>query len=207
VLSFMAAGTGSGALSVWERRTLAAAAVAGILGFFSLSQVGLPDWTPQFVQAHQLGLAVYCLVPALLGVAVLKTPALRQSGLRLAFLVLGAAFFLPTYLFDDPMSATLGYAIAHGLQYVVFMGVVSVSKRAPLASLVILAGLSTVGALALNAAVQAPDLLGSSYGFAIYGAFVGIVMSHFVLDAGIWRLREPFQRGYMRERFFFVFNR
>jgi hypothetical protein len=207
VLSFMAAGTGSGPLSAWERRTLAAAAVAGILGFFSLNKVGLSDWAPQFAQAHQLGLAVYALVPVLLGVAVLRTPALRQSGLRLAFLVLGASFFLPTYLFDDPMSATLGYAIAHGLQYVVFMGVVSVGKRAPSASLVMLASLATVGAMALNAAIQAPDLLGSSYGFAVYGAFVGIVMSHFVLDAGIWRLREPFQRGYMRERFFFVFNR
>ncbi|HET6195985.1 MAG TPA: hypothetical protein VFE12_09530, partial [Acetobacteraceae bacterium] len=42
VLSFIAAGTGSGRLSVWERRTLAAAAVAGILGFFSLTSIGLP---------------------------------------------------------------------------------------------------------------------------------------------------------------------
>jgi len=32
-------------------------------------------------------------------------------------------------------------------------------------------------------------------------------MAHFVLDAGLWRLRQPFQRRYMRERFHFVFDR
>ena len=46
VLSFIAAGTGSGPLSVWERRTRAAAAVAGILGFFSLARIGLGDLAP-----------------------------------------------------------------------------------------------------------------------------------------------------------------
>jgi hypothetical protein len=207
VLSFIAAGTGSGPLSAWERHTLAVAAVAGILGFFSLNKIGLSSLAPQLLQLHQLGMAVYLLVPVALGIAILKTPALRSSGLRLGYLVIGASFFLPTYLFDDQMSATMGYAIAHGLQYVVFMGVVSVSKRAPIASLVMLVGMSTLGALMLNAAIRAPDVSQSPYAFAIYGAFVGAVIAHFILDAGIWRLREPFQRGYMRERFFFVFNR
>ena len=38
------------------------------------------------------------------------------------------------------------------------------------------------------------------------GLVVGVVMSHFIVDAGIWRLREPFQRGYMRRKFDFVFR-
>jgi len=207
VLSFIAAGTGSGPLSVWERRTLAAAAAAGILGLFSLSQIGLSAWAPQFALLHKLGAAVYVAVAVLFVIAVARTPALAANPLRLAFLALGASFFLPTYLFDDAMSATTGYAYAHGLQYVVFMGIVSVRRNAPIASFVMLLGLSTLGALLLNAAVTAPDIADLPYGFAIYGVFVGTVMSHFVLDAGIWRLREPFQRGYMRERFAFVFNR
>ena len=207
VLSFVAAGTGSGPLSVWERRTLAAAAVAGILGFFSLNRIGLGDWAQQFAVAHQLGAVVYLAVPVLFATAVAKTPALAGCRLRLAFLAMGASFFLPTYLFDDPMSATMGYALAHGLQYVVFMGIVSVRRKGPAASLATLLGLSVLGALLLNAAVAAPDIADLPYGLAIYGVFVGTVMSHFVLDAGIWRLREPFQRGYMRERFSFVFSR
>ena len=79
--------------------------------------------------------------------------------------------------------------------------------RPPVASLVLLAAISTLGALALNAAVVAADISDFAYGYAVYGAFIGIVMTHFVLDAGIWRLRERFQRGYMRERFSFVFDR
>lgn len=207
VLSFIAAGTGSGPLSVWERRTLAAAAVAGILGFFSLSRIGLGDWASQLAQLHQLGAVTYLAVPVFFAIAVAKAPSLADCKLRLIFLALGASFFLPTYLFDDPMSATMGYALAHGLQYVVFMGIVSVRRRAPITSLIMLLGLSVLGALLLNAAVGAPDITDLPYGFAIYGVFVGTVMSHFVLDAGIWRLREPFQRAYMRERFSFVFNR
>jgi hypothetical protein len=87
------------------------------------------------------------------------------------------------------------------------MGIVSVRRKAPIASLVTLLGLSVLGAVLLNAAVTAPDIADLPCGLAIYGVFVGIVMTHFVLDAGIWRLREPFQRGYMRERFSFVFHR
>ena len=207
VLSFIAAGTGSGPLSVWERRTLAAAAVAGILGFFSLAKIGLGDWAAQFAVVHKLGAVVYLAVPVLFTTAIIKTPALGACRLRLAFLALGASFFLPTYLFDDQISATMGYALAHGLQYVVFMGIVSARQRAPIASLVTLLGLSVLGALLLNAAVRAPDIADLPYGLAIYGVFAGVVMSHFILDAGIWRLREPFQRSYMRERFSFVFNR
>ena len=87
------------------------------------------------------------------------------------------------------------------------MGVVSGNRHKPIASLLLLVGIATVGAFVLNDALQAPDLSTSPYAFAIYGAFIGTVMAHFVIDAGIWRLREPFQRGYMRKRFFFVFDR
>jgi len=207
LLSFVAAGTGSGPSSIWERRTLMVAAVAGILGFFSLNRIGLSSLAPEFTALHRLGMLLYLAIPVLLVVAVIKVPALRTNRLRLVFLLLGASFFLPTFLFDDQISATMGYAIAHGLQYLVFMGVVAVARRPAFASLAMLAGLSTLGALLLNAAVAAPDTSTLSWRFAIYGAFVGIVMAHFVLDAGIWRLRERFQRGYMRERFAFVFDR
>jgi hypothetical protein len=205
LLSFVAAGTGSGPLSVWERRTLMLSAVAAILGFFSLNPIGLPGLSTEFAWAHRLGGLVYLLSPIALAITLVKVPALRRSPLRLCFLIIGAAFFLPTYLFDNATSATLGYAIAHGLQYLVFMGVVAL-KRRPLVSLAVMAAIGAAGAVLLNAGIMAPDA-GLPWGNALYGAFVGTVMAHFVLDAGIWRLREPFQRKYVRERFAFVFSR
>lgn len=205
LLSFVAAGTGSGPLSVWERRTVMLSAVAGILGFFSLNPVGLPGWSEAFARAHELGGIVYLLSPIALAITIVKVPTLRSHPLRLGFLLIGAAFFLPTFLFDNATSATLGYAIAHGLQYLVFMGVVAM-KRRPLVSLAVMAAIGASGAVLLNAGIMAPDT-GLARGNALYGAFIGTVMAHFVLDAGIWRLREPFQRGYMRSRFSFVFRR
>ena len=207
LLSFVAAGSDRVPLSVWERRTLALSAIAGILGFFKLYSVGLPGLSAQFAWAHQLGAGLWLLSPLAFGMALLKSPSLRANGLRVACLALGMLFFLPTFLFSDWISATLSYAVAHGLQYLVFMGFVAVGRPNPIASLVMLAGLGTLGGLALNAAILAPEWPDFPYGHAAYGAFLGGVMAHFVLDAGLWRLRQPFQRRYMRERFHFVFDR
>jgi hypothetical protein len=207
ILSFVAAGTGSGPTFIWERRTLMMAALAGILGFFSLNNIGLSTFGPEFTELHQVGKLLYLTVPILLAVAVAKVPALRTNRLRLAYLFLGASFFLPTFLFDDQISATMGYAIAHGMQYLVFMGVVGIGKRPALASLTMLAGISTLGGLLLNGAVIAANVTDLPHRYAIYGAFVGIVMTHFVLDASLWRLRERFQRDYIRQKFSFVFDR
>ena len=207
LLSFVAAGTDGVPMSVWERRTLAVAAFAGILGFFSLASIGLPTWASEFRWLHDAGAVVYLLSPVAFCVAMAKTPALRTNRPRLACLLFGMLFFAPTFLFTDWISATLSYALAHGLQYLVFMAFVSIGRPNPIASLAILLGLGTLGALALNAAILAPDWLDFPYGYAAYGAFVGVVMAHFVLDAGLWRLREPFQRSYMREKFYFIFDR
>jgi hypothetical protein len=142
------------------------------------------------------------LLPIGVAVALLHSKALRTNRLRLAFFIFGTVFFLPIYLFDDPATAIAGYAIAHGLQYVVFMAFVGIDKRPLLPSLAILAGIGAIyAALALWLLDNVPQ-----FGNGLFGAFIGLVMTHFVLDAGIWRLREPFQRGYMREKFSFVFG-
>jgi hypothetical protein len=207
LVSFVAAGTDRVPLSAWERRTLALSAIAGILGFFKLYSVGLPGLSVVFSWAHDVGAGLYVLSPLAFVVALHKNPKLRANGPRLACLALGMLFFLPTFLFSDWISATLSYAVAHGLQYLVFMGFVAVGRPNPIASLVMLVGLGILGGLALNAAVLASDWPGFGYGHAAFGAFLGAVMAHFVLDAGLWRLREPFQRKYMRQRFHFIFNR
>jgi hypothetical protein len=114
---------------------------------------------------------------------------------------------VPLFIFSDFASATLGYALGHGLQYLVFMGFVGAGKKNAIVSLATLLVMGTVGAVVLNAALLAPDWLASPFCRALYGAFYGAVMAHFVVDAGAWRLREVFQRSYMREKFYFIFSR
>jgi hypothetical protein len=203
VLSFIAAGTDGTPLSPWERRTLYLAAISGILGYFQLNGVGqgLPNLSTAYVWLHQAGLVVACLLPVTFGLAVLSAEALRTNWLRLIFFLFGTLFFLPLYLFDDPASAIFGYAVAHGLQYVVFMAFVGAKRPFPIASL------ATMSGIAIVYAVFASWLADNAPFPALSGLFVGLVSTHFVLDAGIWRLREPFQRKYMREKFNFIFER
>jgi hypothetical protein len=34
----------------------------------------------------------------------------------------------------------------------------------------------------------------------VFGAYLGTVMAHFVVDGGLWRLRDPFLRAFLARR-------
>ena len=55
-----------------------------------------------------------------------------------------------------------------------------------------------IGGVALNAASH---LHGSGPGGRlVFGAYLGAVTAHFVVDAGVWRLRDRFPRDFMARR-------
>ena len=41
----------------------------------------------------------------------------------------------------------------------------------------------------------------------VFGCYLGLVMSHFVVDTGVWRLSGSFQRQYLSEPFDFILAR
>lgn len=178
--------------------------MAGIAGIFSVTRIAPANLAEEFGLLHQIGRIGYLLVPAAFTVAVLKNSRLRTNKLRLSFFAIGALFYTPVFIFSDPVSAITSCATAHGLQYLVFMASVSGSHQKSYRSVIGLLGIATIGGFALS---QASAAAGWRFAPALNGLFVGVVMTHFVLDAGIWRLRELFQRGYMRGKFFFVFDR
>ena len=125
-----------------------------------------------------------------------SAPALRSPSVFI-FTILSWAFFVPTLLSTGELVGFWSYAMAHGAQYVIFMIVVAGRCRhglVGLAALVLVFAAMYVGFGHLN---------GSTSGSAFY---TGLVMSHFLIDAKIWRLREPLQRDIMRERFAFIFR-
>jgi len=207
LLSFVSSGTDRIPLSTWERRTLAMAAIPGMLGFLRFFDIGLPERAPEFLLAYHFGLASYALVAICFGIALAKGPQLRTNGLRLAFFTYGTLFFLPTYIFPDATSAITGFALAHGLQYLVFMGVVSGRSKNPLISSALFLGIALTGYFFLSRGLAIHELANLPYAGILYGAALGVVMTHFVMDADIWRLRGAFQRGYMRNKFDFIFAR
>jgi hypothetical protein len=128
---------------------------------------------------------------------------LAAAPLRTLIYFLLMLFYLPLFLFDDPFPAVYMYRVAHGLQYLVFMGFVAGRPRASLARRLGTLTVFTLAGGALIRMMQTPDLWGSWRETAM-GLSLGIIMWHFVLDAGVWRLSEPFQRGFMAERFDFL---
>jgi hypothetical protein len=115
-------------------------------------------------------------------------------------------FYLPLFLFQDAFSAVFIYLTAHGLQYLVFMYfVASVPRARRRRALAALAVLTVAGGAGIKM-LQTGSLWGE-YAFAILGLQLGVTTWHFLLDAGIWRLSEPFQRTYVGERFAFLRER
>ncbi len=110
-------------------------------------------------------------------------------------------------MFDSVQGAIMGYALAHGLQYFVFMYFASAKNSAqtggkPIITMVFIA--FEIGMLmtmmedqSLLARVR-PLRWQPQIADGAFGMYLGLVMSHFVIDAGIWRLRDEVSKGIHR---------
>jgi len=127
---------------------------------------------------------------------------------------------LPVFLSTNVNIGFLSYAIAHGIQYILFMSVVSLnfapqaeSQRIQLGNMVRLLILTLVVGLVFYRAadLKAVELITAHATLIrvvdfIIGAVLGATMAHFVVDAGAWRLSQSLQRMYIGKRFAFVFG-
>jgi hypothetical protein len=127
----------------------------------------------------------------------------RRSDRPAAFCVmygLALLFPLPIFLFTSPYAAVAGMTMAHGLQYLLLMGLVAAGndhrqRVVRVAQLTVVAGLGGVFLNLMSHLHGDGDLLGS-----FFGLYLGLLAGHFVVDAGIWRLREPFVRDFLTRR-------
>jgi hypothetical protein len=115
-----------------------------------------------------------------------------------AFCVVYAAslcFSLPVFVFDSPYAAVGGMTIAHGLQYLLLVGLVAAGGargKRQFVRVVAFCNVALVGGALLNAASHLHA--GDAAARFVFGAALGLAMAHFVVDAGIWRLRDPVPR-------------
>lgn len=206
ILSFLSKAE-SAPLSPTESRALSLTALAGILGVLGFSY---PAAEPMKVIVGILPEISMALMAAgwLVWIASLIRDRPQHSWRRQLAMALTLAFFFPLYFFDDIFPAFFSFATAHGLQYFVFMWMVSrprgeaATKAAP--------RIESGGQPALRRWKPALTMVGCGLGIGgliltLPLAFgLGIVMAHFVLDAGVWKLSEPFPRNYMAQRFPFL---
>jgi hypothetical protein len=111
-------------------------------------------------------------------------------------------FFLPVFVFRSPYAAVGGMTIAHGLQYLLLLGLVAAGRRQAAGRairLAVLANIALVGGAVLSAASHLHGAAAVT-GRIAFGAYLGAVMAHFVIDASLWRLRDPFPRAFLAAR-------
>jgi hypothetical protein len=202
ILAFVGLATESGPPLFLERVILNVGVFSGILGLVRLMGLEVSTVLDGYEGLlYETGCYAYLFVPALVALALLSSKRLRQSQTRVAFLILFALFYLPTYLFEDLGSAVSSYAFAHGFQYFVFMyyvGRKDGGERTTRRMLTLLAFCCSFGYLLLL--MSRKEVVGN----LLFGSYLGLVMAHFVVDAGVWRMREAFQRSYLSRPFGFV---
>ncbi len=114
------------------------------------------------------------------------------------------AFFAPVYLFGPIGMVVSG--TAHAAQYAVVMAVLATDRRQgrPLFRVAAMLVVATIY-LAFFVVLNDPKIVGAWLIPAQVAAGL-IVMWHYMIDAGLWRLRQPFQRDAVKESFPFLFS-
>jgi hypothetical protein len=202
-----------------EKIAIDCGTVLGILGTFKVlgAAVAPAYLRVSFDYLYQIGFLSF-FVLTVFSVAVYFKYFQDTSLFKTLFFFTSVFFFAPVFLSTDNNIGFLSYAIAHGLQYIIFMSVISVN-----------AGDKVRPALYKNVAVFLVFLLlvgfafwrvndlreigfvKSTWAYArmadfLFGAVLGATMSHFVVDASAWRLSMARQRSYITKRFNFVFD-
>lgn len=203
-----------------EKFVIELATVLAILGTFKVlgSAVAPAYLQRSFDYLYQAGFVTF-LVVTVLASAVYVKYFQDTSVFKTAFFFTAVLFFLPLFISTDNNIGFLSYAIAHGLQYIIFMGVISATGADPKvhASLyrnvtVFLVFLLLVGfAFWRVSDLKEIEVVKGAWAYArvadfLYGAVLGATMSHFFIDASAWRLSMARQRSYITKRFYFVFD-
>jgi hypothetical protein len=184
-----------------ERLALTGAGLAGIAGLLarpSLLQLPVrPVLATVFpvagiAFAGFVGFGTWCLAR--------RSHGQRPAGFCAVYLM-SLAFSLPIFVFASPYAAVAGLTIAHGLQYLLLMSLLAAGGPRGAQRMAGLAALCNIALLGGAALAEASDQLAARPAVRVlFGLFLGAVMAHFVIDAGLWRMRAEFPRAFLRAR-------
>lgn len=189
------------AVKPMERRALVATGCGGVLAV--LSQPALLQLRGADLLRPAFALAVTLFLVGSCGgfIALLRRPRNERPTVFCGGYIMALLFFAPVFIFGSPYAAVGTLVIVHGLQYLVLTGLVSTGDRHG-SGRFRAATFLCCGAIAAGALLSFASHLHSSgpWGRPLYGAYLGVVMSHFVVDAGVWRLRDPARRSFIAAR-------
>lgn len=193
-----------------ERRCLVASGIGGVLALVARPGVlQIVSWRlPAGVATTVFLLAAITLAGsgvAAAACAVRRWRSATTTPAAAAVYLVAAAFPLPLVVARSPYAAIGGLTLAHGLQYLLLVGRVVVGQadaRRPATSGVRLVATLAVVVAAAGVLAAASHLHGDAQLAArtAFGAYLAAVMTHFVVDAGLWRLRDEFPRRWLIQR-------
>jgi hypothetical protein len=204
-----------------ERLAIDAGTLLAIAGTFKILGTAVaPAYLHRtFDYLYRFGFITF--IGVLIFSVVVYTKFFKQTTLlKTVFFFTAVLFFVPIFLSTDNNIAFLSYAMAHGVQYIVFMSVISATtteeprpaklsyrSMLKLGAFLIIVGFAfwRVGDLRQMEIVK-DNWTYSHVADFLFGLVLGATMSHFVIDAGAWRLRMAKQRAYISKRFYFVFD-
>jgi hypothetical protein len=193
-----ASSRGIAGLKPAERRTLMISGWAGIAALVARPGVLQLNIDPGLGHLWAIALLVFgCAVAVGVYLVASRPRHDRPPGFSVVYMT-ALCFALPAFAFRSPYAAVGGMTIAHGFQYLLLVGLVAAggprgTRRA--LRLAALCNVALIGGVALNAASHLHS--GGAPGRFVFGAYLGVVMAHFVIDAGLWRLRDPFPRRFL----------
>lgn len=192
---------GAPPLRAAERRALIASGLAGICALMARPALLQLRVDPRLGALFPLSAAAMAGAVAA-GVILLarRAPAQRPRGFCVMYLM-GLFFSVPVFVFASPYAAVGGMTIAHGMQYLLLVSLVAAGgpgEAGRALRLAVLCNVALIGGAVL--AVTSHLHTGGPAVRLVFGAYLGAVMAHFVVDAGLWRLRDPFPRVFLARR-------
>ncbi len=202
-----------------EKLAIEFGTILAILGTFKILGTAV---APQYLHRafdlfYQVGLVAFFAVPVFSLVVYVKFFK-HTTFLKTLLFFTSVFFFLPVFISTDNNIGFLSYAMAHGLQYIIFMTVISATTGGSIQSysyksLAQLAVLLLIVGFAFWRVNDLRDfeIVKSTWTYArgadfLFGAVLGATMAHFVVDADAWRLSLESRREYIKKRFSFVFD-
>jgi len=192
---------GAPPLQAAERRALIASGLAGLCALMARPALLQLRVDPGLGALFSLSAAAMAgAVAAGLILLARRAPAQRPRGFCMMYLM-GLFFSVPVFIFASPYAAVGGMTIAHGLQYQLLVSLVAAGgpgEAGRALRLAVLGNVALIGGavLALTSHLHS----GGPAVRVVFGAYLGAVMAHFVVDAGLWRLRDPFPRAFLARR-------
>jgi hypothetical protein len=169
--------------------------VAGIGGLMAHPALLQLRANPRLGALFPVAALVFATAVAAGVVLLVRRPAAqRPAGFSVLYLM-ALLFWVPVFVFGSPYAAVGGMTVAHGMQYLLLVGLVAAGSSARPVRLAALCNVALLGGVALE---KASHLHGAAPAERLlFGAYLGAVMAHFVIDAGLWRLRDPFPRAFL----------